>query len=213
MALLVTESFFSIMGESTFAGQPGFFIRLTGCNLRCRWCDTTYAYAGGKSRALSDLIAMVSSHQTKTVLVTGGEPLLQDESLGLLTNLADLGLTVLLETNGSRPIKKVDSRVHRIIDLKCPSSGMAAHNYLDNLNYLSPRDELKLVISNRADFDWAVDLLAASRPWVHNPVWLSPVWGILAPAQLAAWILDSRLPLRLNLQIHKYIWGPEIRGV
>jgi 7-carboxy-7-deazaguanine synthase len=213
MALSVTETFYSIMGESSFAGQPGFFIRLTGCNLRCRWCDTSYAYAGGKSRTLSGLIEEVHSHQTQTVLVTGGEPLLQDESLILLNNLAELGYTVLLETNGSRPIKKVDSRVHRIIDLKCPSSGMAAHNYLDNLTCLTPRDELKLVISSRADFDWAVNLLGISRPWMHNPVWLSPVSGILLPDQLADWILNSRLPLRLNLQIHKYIWGPEMRGV
>ncbi|MFP3867423.1 MAG: radical SAM protein [Desulfobacteraceae bacterium] len=213
MALIVTETFYSLMGESSFAGQPGFFIRLSGCNLRCRYCDTTYAYEGGEARSVASLVAAAQAQQARLVLVTGGEPLLQAESLKLMTALADAGLTVLLETNGSLPIAPVDARVHRIVDFKCPSSGMAAHNHLDNLNFLTPTDEIKLVVSDRADFDWAVDLLRPCQPWERLPVLFSPVFGILPPQELAPWILESRLPLRLNLQLHKYIWGPEVRGV
>lgn len=213
MGLLVSETFYSLMGESSFAGQPGMLIRLSGCNLRCRYCDTTYAYEGGETRLITDLVAEARAHQARLALVTGGEPLLQAETLPLLTALADGGLTVLLETNGSLPIAAVDPRVHRIVDLKCPSSGMAAHNDLDNLYDLTSQDELKLVVSNREDFDWALQVLQPLRPWERLPVWCSPVFGVLPPAELAAWILDSRLPLRLNLQLHKYIWGPEARGV
>lgn len=213
MALLISETYYSLLGESSFSGRPGFLIRLSGCNLRCRYCDTTYAYEGGQARSVAALVGQAHSCQARLVLVTGGEPLIQEESLELMTTLADAGLLVLLETNGSRPIAPVDPRVHRIVDLKCPSSGMAAHNYLDNLNFLTPEDEIKLVVSNRADFDWALDLLRPSQPWERLPVWLSPVFGVLPAKELAAWILDTKLPLRLNLQLHKYIWGPEVRGV
>ncbi|MDD3579830.1 MAG: radical SAM protein [Desulfobacca sp.] len=213
MALLITETFYSLMGESSFAGQPGFFIRLSGCNLRCRYCDTTYAYEGGAERSVPSLVAAAQAHEARLVLVTGGEPLLQAESLKLMSALAEAGLTVLLETNGSLPIAPVDPRVHRIVDIKCPSSGMAEHNYLDNLNYLNANDEIKLVVSDRGDFDWALELLRPWQPWERLPVLFSPVFGVLAPKELAAWILESRLPVRLNLQLHKYIWGPEVRGV
>ena len=213
MALVITETFYSLMGESSFAGQPGFFIRLSGCNLRCRYCDTTYAYEGGTELSVPSLVAAAQVHEARLVLVTGGEPLLQAESLELMSALSDSGLTVLLETNGSLPIGPVDPRVHRIVDVKCPSSGMAEHNYWDNLNYLTANDELKLVVGDRGDFDWALERLWPWQPWERLPVLFSPVFGELAPKELAAWILESRLPVWLNLQLHKYIWGPEVRGV
>ncbi len=213
MAMLVCETFVSLMGESSFAGMPGFFIRLSGCNLRCRYCDTTYAYAGGSERTRESLVAEVKAAGLGLILVTGGEPLLQAECPQLLTDLADRGLTVLVETNGSRPLDVVDPRVHRIMDLKCPSSGMAAHNYMKNLEYLTPRDELKFVVADRRDFDWALQVMAPQKTWERHGVLFSPVFGVLPPSDLAAWILAARLPLRLNLQLHKYIWPPDARGV
>jgi 7-carboxy-7-deazaguanine synthase len=213
MALLVCETFVSLMGESSFAGLPGFFIRLSGCNLRCRYCDTTYAYAGGTERTMESLVAETEAVGLSLVLVTGGEPLLQEESPRLLTILADRGFTVLLETNGSRPLDAVDSRVHRIVDLKGPSSGMAAHNYLRNLDNMAPDDELKFVVADRRDFDWALDTMTPYRSWERHGVLISPVYGMLPPSDLAAWILAAKLPLRLNLQLHKYIWSPDARGV
>jgi 7-carboxy-7-deazaguanine synthase len=213
MALLVCETFVSLMGESSFAGLPGFFIRLSGCNLRCRYCDTTYAYTGGTERSLESLVAEVEASGLSLVLVTGGEPLIQKECPRLLTALADRGFTVLLETNGSRPLEQVDSRVHRIMDLKCPSSGMAAHNFLRNLDDLSPGDELKFVVADRPDFDWALQMMAPHRSWERHQVLVSPTFGVLPPSDLAAWILAAKLPLRLNLQLHKYIWPPDARGV
>jgi len=213
MALNLTETFTSILGESTLAGLPGFFIRLTGCNLRCAWCDTTYAYEGGGAVAAAELAAAARASGTGIVVVTGGEPLLQADTPALLTALADAGLSVLLETNGSRPLAGVDPRVRRVVDLKCPGSGMAAHNYLPNLDLLTPADELKLVLAHRQDFEFALDLIVPRRLWERLPVLLSPVFGVLPPADLAAWIVEAGLPLRLQLQLHKYIWGPEARGV
>jgi 7-carboxy-7-deazaguanine synthase len=213
MALLVCETFFSIMGESSFAGLPGFFIRLSGCNLRCRYCDTTYAYDQGVERTIKSLVAEAEASGFNLVLITGGEPLLQEECLPLLGALLDQEFTVLLETNGSRPLEDLDTRVHRIMDLKCPSSGMQAHNYLKNLEYLTPIDELKFVISDRTDFDWALQTMAPYRSWKRHQVLISPVFEVLSPSELAAWILEAKLPLRLNLQLHKYIWPPDTRGV
>jgi 7-carboxy-7-deazaguanine synthase len=213
MALKVCETFVSLMGESSFAGQPGFFIRLSGCNLRCRYCDTTYAYEAGVGRTLESLVAEAEATGLGLVLVTGGEPLLQADTPRLLTSLVDRGLTVLLETNGSRPLGRGDGRVHRIMDLKCPASGMAGHNYLKNLQYLTPTDELKCVVADRRDFDWALETIRPYRPWERHPVLFSPAFGLLSPRDLAAWIVAAKLPLRLNLQLHKYIWGPEARGV
>jgi 7-carboxy-7-deazaguanine synthase len=213
MALLVCETFASLMGESSFAGLPGFFIRLSGCNLRCRYCDTTYAYNHGSERTVNSLAAEAAASGLGIVLVTGGEPLLQEDCLPLLTALVDLQFTVLLETNGSRPLERVDSRVHRIMDLKCPGSGMHEHNYLKNLEYLTAADELKFVVAGRGDFDWAVKIMEPYRAWEMVGVLMSPAFGVLPPRDLAAWILAAGLPLRLNLQLHKYIWGPETRGV
>ncbi len=213
MALLVCETFVSVMGESSFAGRPGFFIRLAGCNLRCRYCDTTYAYIAGAERSIAGLVAAAEASGFSIVLVTGGEPLLQEECLPLLDALLERKFTILLETNGSRPLESISTRVHRIMDLKCPSSGMQAHNYLQNLDYLTPIDELKFVVSDRADFDWAVQSIRPYRSWERHEVLVSPVFGVLPPSELAAWIVAAKLPLRLNLQLHKYIWPPDMRGV
>jgi 7-carboxy-7-deazaguanine synthase len=213
MALLVCETFVSVMGESSFAGRPGFFIRLTGCNLRCRYCDTTYAYAAGAERSIASLVTAAKASGFTLVLVTGGEPLLQEECVALLDALLERNFTVLLETNGSRPLESVSARVHRILDLKCPSSGMQTHNYLENLDYLTPIDELKFVVSDRADFDWAVQSITPYRSWERHEVLVSPAYDVLPPSELAAWIVAAKLPLRLNLQLHKYIWPPDMRGV
>ncbi|MGQ9919896.1 MAG: radical SAM protein [Desulfobacca sp.] len=213
MSLRVCETFVSILGESSFVGLPAFFIRLSGCNLRCRYCDTTYAYSDGQPVTVAGLVAAAQASGQRYTLVTGGEPLLQEECPDLLRALADAGITVLLETNGSRPVQGLDPRVHRIVDLKCPSSGMAAHNYLKNLDELTARDELKCVVQDRQDFDWALATLRPWQSWERHQVLFAPVFGALPPAELAAWLLATRLPLRLNLQIHKYIWHPEARGV
>jgi 7-carboxy-7-deazaguanine synthase len=210
---MVCETFVSLMGESSFAGLPGFFIRLSGCNLRCRYCDTTYAYGGGVERRVESLAAEADGTGLKLVLVTGGEPLVQADCSHLLTVLVERGFTVLLETNGSRPLEGIDGRVHRIADLKCPSSGMAGHNYVKNLDMLTEKDELKFVVADRGDFDWALEAMAPYRSWERHGVLVSPVFGRVAPRDLAAWIVATRLPLRLNLQLHKYIWDPEARGV
>lgn len=212
MALKVCETFYSIMGESTFAGLPGFFIRLSGCNLRCRYCDTTYAYEGGRPRSPAALVKAARAYPTNLVLVTGGEPLLQANTPALLTQLAEAGLTVLLETNGSLSLREVDRRVHRLLDLKCPGSGMAEHNDWSNLEFLTSRDEVKFVVSDRADFAWALQVVREYRLAARLPVLISPVFGQVPAEEAAAWILKSRLPLRLNLQLHKYLWGPEARG-
>jgi 7-carboxy-7-deazaguanine synthase len=213
MPLTVCEIFTSILGESSLAGLPAFFIRLTGCNLRCRWCDTPYAYEGGEEWSVAGLTAAARSAGEGLVLVTGGEPLLQAETGLLLEELSAAGFQVLLETNGSRPIQGVDCRVRRILDVKCPGSGMAEENHWPNLQELTPQDEVKFVIQDRADFDYAVKVIREHRLAGRLPLLISPVFGKLPPAEAAAWIVASRLPLRLNLQLHNYIWGPEQRGV
>ena len=213
MVLQICETFSSILGESTLAGLPAFFLRLTGCNLRCHYCDTTYAYEGGVEMTAAELLALAESHPARRVLVTGGEPLLQAETLPLLASLADAGLEVLLETNGSVPIRDVDARVRRILDLKCPGSGMESHNLWENLEHLRGGDEVKLVIRDQGDFAWAVAIIQRHGLAGRVPLLISPVFGEVPPQDAAAWILESGLPLRLNLQLHKYIWGPEVRGV
>jgi 7-carboxy-7-deazaguanine synthase len=213
MALLVCETFASLMGESTRAGLPAYFIRLTGCNLRCRYCDTVYAYEGGEEMTVAALVAMARAQPHRLVLLTGGEPLLQDETPDLLAGLADAGCTVCLETNGSRPVGGVDARVHRIVDVKCPGSGMADYNVWGNLPLLTSGDEIKFVVSDRLDFTWSLEVIKYFRLTERLPVLISPGFGQVSLPEAAAWILESRLPLRLNLQLHKYIWGPEVRGV
>jgi 7-carboxy-7-deazaguanine synthase len=213
MRLKVCETFKSLLGESTYAGLPAYFIRLTGCNLRCRYCDTIYAYEKGREVSLSRLVAAARAAGPDLVLVTGGEPLLQEGTPSLLRELLEAQMTVLLETNGSLPLTPVDTRVHRILDVKCPGSGMAEHNYWPNLEILTDRDEVKFVVADEADFNWAVDVVRQHRLAGRLPVLISPVFGVALPAAVAAWILESGLPLRLNLQLHKYIWNPEARGV
>jgi len=213
MALQVCETFYSLMGESSRAGLPAFFIRLSGCNLRCRYCDTVYAYEEGQEMAVADLLKTAGACPTRLVLVTGGEPLLQEDTLNLLVGLAEAGCEVCLETNGSRPIDRVDARVHRILDLKCPGSGMVGENYWQNLEWLTVRDEIKFVVSDRDDFLWALKVIREYDLAGRLPLLISPVFGQVAAPEAAAWILASRLPLRLNLQLHKYLWGAEARGV
>jgi 7-carboxy-7-deazaguanine synthase len=213
MNLTVCETFTSLLGESTLAGLPAFFIRLTGCNLRCRYCDTTYAYEGGETRSLTSLVEEARDTGARLVLVTGGEPLLQAGAGPLLDKLLQAGLQVVLETNGSRPIKGIDARVRRILDLKCPGSGMSEHNYWGNLENLTDRDEVKFVITSQDDFSWAMEVAQRYGLIDRLPVLISPVFGALAASEVAAWILASGRPVRLNLQLHKYIWGPEVRGV
>jgi|UniRef100_A0A7C3WRL1 7-carboxy-7-deazaguanine synthase len=214
MAIEVCETFFSLLGESTYAGLPAFFIRLSGCNLRCNYCDTAYAYERGRAMAVQDLVRAAQVRHLPYVLVTGGEPLLQAETPLLLKALADAGYKVLLETNGSLPINGVDSRVSRILDIKCPGSGMADRMYWKNLDFLTDQDEVKFVISGQQDFAWAVEIVRRHRLTQRRlPVLISPVFGAVPPQDTAHWILTSGLPFRLNLQLHKYIWGPEARGV
>jgi 7-carboxy-7-deazaguanine synthase len=212
MALLVCETFASLMGESTRAGLPAYFIRLTGCNLRCRYCDTAYAYEGGQEMTVAHLVAGALAQPHRLVLVTGGEPLLQSETPVLLNALLEAGFTVCLETNGSRPLSPVAPWVHRILDIKCPGSGMAEHNDWHNLELLTSRDEVKFVITGKPDFTWALEVIHRHGLAPRLPVLISPVFGEVALKEAAAWILASRLPLRLNLQLHKYIWGPAVRG-
>ncbi len=212
MALKVCETFYSLMGESTRMGLPAFFIRLSGCNLRCTYCDTAYAYEEGRELAAAELAEAALGSPARLVLVTGGEPLLQEEAPALLASLADHGFDVCLETNGSRPIAEIDGRVHRILDLKCPGSGMAGENYWPNLECLTPRDEVKFVISGRDDFRWALEVIGAHGLAGRVPLLVSPVSGRVKAPEAADWILESGLPLRLNLQLHKLLWGPEARG-
>jgi 7-carboxy-7-deazaguanine synthase len=217
MGLAVSEIFFSIQGESSHAGRPCVFVRLAGCNLRCAWCDTAYAWEAGDSRMeVSEIVERVLDFQCPLVEVTGGEPLIQEQTPELVRTLLQRGLTVLLETNGSLDVSRIDPACHRIVDIKCPSSGMAEHNDLQNLRRLTERDELKFVIGSREDYEFAKNILAAAAPERaarRFGVNFSPVSGTLSPCTLAQWILEDRLPVRLNLQLHKILWDPGARGV
>lgn len=205
--LRISEIFFSLQGETSRVGLPTVFVRLTGCPLRCVWCDTTYAFTGGQTRSQGQVLAEVAQYQPTYVCVTGGEPLAQKACLSLLTALCDEGYSVSLETSGALDIAAVDARVSRIVDLKTPGSGEAARNRWSNLELLTRHDELKVVIADRADYDWAVQKISANAAFERCPVLFAPVQGELAPALLAQWILDDRLPVRLQLQQHKIIWG------
>uniref|UniRef100_A0A7C3Z1G7 7-carboxy-7-deazaguanine synthase n=1 Tax=Desulfobacca acetoxidans TaxID=60893 RepID=A0A7C3Z1G7_9BACT len=213
MNLTVCETFTSLLGESTLAGLPAFFIRLSGCNLRCRYCDTAYAYEGGEIRSVASLVEAARAAPPDLVLVTGGEPLLQEGALWLMDELIGAGLEVMLETNGTLSIEGVNPRVRRIVDLKCPGSGMSGPTHWANLEFLTSQDEVKFVISDRDDFSWALEVARRHRLTERLPVLISPVFGALPLPEVAAWIVASGQPLRLNLQQHKYIWGPEVRGV
>lgn len=207
--LRVSEIFHSLQGESTRVGLSTVFVRLTGCPLRCSWCDTSYAFSGGETLALPAILERVTAFTCPTVCVTGGEPLAQANCLSLLAALCDTGFSVSLETSGAVDISGVDERVSRIIDLKAPDSGESAKNRWENLDLLRPTDELKLVLASRADYDWAVAASRQHRLFTRCPVLFSPVWDSLSPAQLADWILQDHLPVRMQLQMHKVIWGNE----
>lgn len=207
--LRVTEIFHSLQGESTRVGLPTVFVRLTGCPLRCVWCDTAYAFAGGTAMPLAEILARVSAFDCPTVCVTGGEPLAQKACLALLTALCDAGYSVSLETSGALDIGGVDARVSRIVDIKTPASGEAGKNRWENLALLTPRDELKLVLASASDYAWAKDVLRERKLDRLCTVLFSPVQGELDPAQLAEWILRDRLPVRFQLQLHKILWGNE----
>ena len=205
--LRITEIFKSIQGESTRAGLPCAFVRLTGCSLRCVWCDTAYAFYGGGEMALSEAVRRVLEMGTDLVEVTGGEPLEQEGVYPLLDRLLAANKTVLLETGGHVPLDRVDPRVVKIVDVKAPGSGMQHANLPQNLERLSAHDELKFVIADRRDFDWAFAFVAERNLDRKNLVTFSPAWGELPAADLAAWVRDSGRPIRLGLQLHKLLWG------
>jgi 7-carboxy-7-deazaguanine synthase len=212
--LTVNEIFHSIQGESTYAGRPCVFVRLTACDLRCSWCDTPYAFYEGQKMSVDEVIDAVNGHGCGLVEITGGEPLLQEDVYPLMTRLLGSGMTVMLETGGHRPIDRVPSAVVKIVDVKCPGSGEADRNDWSNLDRLAPHDEVKFVVADRADYEYARDVIAkhdlTSRA---AAVLLSPVHGVLDPRVLSEWMLADRLPARLQLQIHKFIWSPSTRGV
>jgi 7-carboxy-7-deazaguanine synthase len=207
--LKITEIFFSIQGEAAFSGWPTVFVRLTGCPLRCGYCDTAYAFTGGEWRTIGEIESEVRRHGTPYVCVTGGEPLAQARCLELLTTLCDTGFDVSLETSGALDIAAVDPRVCRVVDIKTPASGEAHRNLWENLALLTPRDALKVVICDRADYDWAKAQLAGRD--LPCPVFFSPSHDDVPPGTLADWILADRLPVRLQVQLHKVLWG-DVRG-
>jgi 7-carboxy-7-deazaguanine synthase len=211
--LKVNEIFFSIQGESSRMGLPCVFVRLTECNLRCTYCDTEYAFYEGKERSLESIIDEVRAYNCNLVEITGGEPLLQEPVYDLMKRLCDLGYEVMLETSGNILTDKVDPRVRKIIDMKTPSSGMLKHNDYRNLDLLTPTDEVKFVIGSRLDYDWSKTVMAEYDLTRKCTVLMSVVFGDLVPQELAEWILADRLRVRFQLQLHKYIWSPETRGV
>jgi 7-carboxy-7-deazaguanine synthase len=212
--LTVNEIFYSIQGESTRAGEPCVFVRLTACDLRCSWCDTPYAFHEGRKMTVDEVVAEVNRHGCPLVEITGGEPLLQDDVYPLMDRLLADGRRVMLETGGHRPIDRVPPAVAKIVDVKCPGSGEADKNHWANLDALAPADEVKFVISDRADYEFAKAVMAERRLDTRaRAVLLSPVHGVLDPKTLSEWMLADRLPARLQLQLHKYIWTPATRGV
>src|SRR5262245_11607192 len=211
--LLIHEIYRSVQGESTFAGLPCVFVRLAVCDARCVWCDTPHAFTEGSPRRLDDIQRQVAGFDCPLVEITGGEPLLQEEVLPLMSNLADAGLTVLLETSGAHDVSPVDRRVHLIMDLKCPDSGECDNNRWANLDALKANDQIKFVVASRRDFDWTADTIRKHRLDSRFTVLLSPVFQRVSPQQLADWLLSSGLSVRMQLQLHKYIWDPAARGV
>ena len=211
--LLIHEIYLSVQGESTFAGLPCVFVRTTVCDSRCKWCDTPHAFTRGQRMTRAEVLAKALSFDCPVVEITGGEPLLQADVLPLMTELCDAGKTVLLETSGAHAVNEVDRRVHIILDLKCPDSGESHRNRWANLDVLKPTDEIKYVICDRPDFDWAVAHIRRHHLIGRVAILISPAYGQVDPTELAAWTLETRLPLRLQLQLHKQLWDPKARGV
>lgn len=210
--LRITEIFFSIQGESSHAGRPCVFVRLTGCNLRCRWCDSEYTFTGGERMTEDEILERVRSYGCNLVEVTGGEPLAHAEAFPFIQRLCDEGFEVLIETSGSIDIRPVDPRARLILDIKTPGSGEVAKNRWENLEHLREHDEIKFVIDGRADYEWARALVAEKKldRWT---VLFSPVWGELSMKDLAEWMLADRVPARFQTQLHKHIWGADVKGV
>ncbi len=212
--ITINEIYHSIQGESTWAGQPCVFIRLTFCDLRCTYCDTEYAFYEGKKQTLPEIIANASKFDCPLVEITGGEPLLQKNVLPLMTQLAEVGRTVLLETSGAHDISPVDARVHRIMDLKTPGSGEVERNLWANIDHLTTRDEVKCVIGSREDYEWSREKVQQfSLTKRCRAVLFSPIFGRIDPREIVEWILADRLDVRFQLQMHKFIWTPTKRGV
>jgi 7-carboxy-7-deazaguanine synthase len=207
--LRVTEIFYSLQGEARTVGLPTVFIRLTGCPLRCGYCDTTYAFQGGEWKSLDTILEEVKAHKAKYITVTGGEPLAQKQCINLLTQLCDAGYEVSLETSGAMDVSNVDPRVSKVMDLKTPGSGEESKNLYENIEYLSNHDQVKFVICDRNDYDWAVEKLTSYKLAEKCEVLFSPIHAELEPSQLAEWILQDKLPVRFQLQLHKYLWGDE----
>ncbi len=218
-SLRVTEIFHSIQGESTRAGMPCTFVRLTGCPLRCVWCDTAYAFSGGRRMSFDDILSGVRAHGCELVELTGGEPLAQAGAHALVDRLLKEGFTVLVETSGAVDVGPLDPRAHKIMDLKCPGSGETARNLWPNLDRLTDRDEVKFVVRDRADYEWARTVVAERglgdrvREGKLAALLMSPVWDETNPEELARWILEDGLPVRFQTQLHKHIWGAHAKGV
>lgn len=212
--LTVNEIFYSIQGESTYAGRPCVFVRLTACDLRCAWCDTPYAFYEGRKQSIEAVIEAVGRYGCPLVEITGGEPLLQEDVYALMEGLLALGRTVMLETGGHRSIARVPEQVIKIVDVKCPGSGEAGKNDWDNLSRLAPHDEVKFVLLDRTDYEFARDVVARhTLDRTAGAILFSPVHGVLDPKTLSEWILEDKIPARLQLQLHKLIWSPDTRGV
>jgi 7-carboxy-7-deazaguanine synthase len=210
----INEIFYSVQGESSYAGRPCVFVRLTACDLRCSWCDTPYAFHEGRKRAIADVVAEVERYDCSLVEVTGGEPLLQEDVYPLMDELVARGKTVLLETGGHRSTARVPDPVVTILDIKCPASGESERMDWENLNRLRPRDEVKFVIKDRADYEYARDAIARHELAERAAaIHMSPVHGVLNPKTLSEWVLADSLPVRVQLQLHKYIWPADMRGV
>lgn len=209
----INEIYFSIQGESSKAGLPCVFIRLTYCNLRCTYCDTEYAFYEGKDYTIEQILDEIKKYNCRLVEVTGGEPLVQEECIDLMKKLCDEGYEVMLETGGSLSVKDVDPRVMIIMDLKCPSSGMLKKNLYENIDYIKPTDEVKFVIGSREDYEWSKDIIEKYNLAAKCSILFSVVFGELEPVTLVEWILDDKLSVRFQLQMHKFIWELDTKGV
>ena len=214
MTLLVNEIFHSIQGESIYSGRPCTFIRLTGCNLSCSYCDTQYAYEEGEKMEIAQIMRRVAAYKCPLVEITGGEPLLQNKTPSLISRLLEDGYMVMMETNGSFDISRVDERCIKIVDIKCPSSNESEKNDLGNLKRLNPKDQIKFVVGNREDYMYAKNIIMFHcSDFIEDHILFSPAYGILSPADLAGWILEDNLNVRLHLQLHKIIWPDRNRGI